>query len=100
LGQACAEAQVDDGLMTWRYSVQLRKRTLMLLIPQDPVFDEVCCDFELLLSELASDTVAAGTDAVAWRADTQVSLRALKAEIMQLLGRKPPTQPSSDTETL
>ena len=57
---------------------------------RDPLFDEVCRDFELLSSELASDAVAAGTDAASWRADTEDSLRALKAEILQLLGRKPP----------
>ena len=50
-----------------------------------PLFDEVCRDFELLSSELASDAVAAGTDAAAWRTDTQDSLRALKAELLRLL---------------
>ena len=32
LGQHRVEAQVDDDLMTWRYSVQVRKRALVLLI--------------------------------------------------------------------
>ena len=31
LGQHCVGAEADDGLMTWRYSVQLRKRALLLL---------------------------------------------------------------------
>jgi hypothetical protein len=57
---------------------------------QDPLFDEVCRDFELLSSELASNAFAAGTDAAPWRADAEDSLRALKAEIIQLLGGKPP----------
>ena len=30
MGQHCVEVQVDDALMSWRYSVQLRKRVLML----------------------------------------------------------------------
>jgi len=33
LGQHCVEAQVDDGLMTWRYSMGLRIRALIRPIP-------------------------------------------------------------------
>ena len=67
-----------------------REEEIRVRRAQDPLFDEVCRDFELLSSELASDALEAGTDAAPWRADAKDSLRALEAEVLQLLGDKPP----------
>lgn len=67
-----------------------RKEEIRERRARDPLFDEVCRDFELLSSELASDAITAETDTAAWRVDAEDSLRALKAEILQLLGGKPP----------
>ena len=39
LGQHCVEAQVDDGLMSWRYLMGLRKRALIRSIPIRSVHD-------------------------------------------------------------
>ena len=69
---------------------QDREEEIRVRRAQDPLFDEVCRDFELLSSELASDPLNAGTDAAPWRADAEDSLRALKAEILELLRRHPP----------
>ena len=67
-----------------------REEEIRVRRAQDPVFDEVCRDFELLSSDLASNAVADRTDPAAWRADAEDSLRALIAEILELLQRNPP----------
>jgi len=44
LGQHRVEAQVDDDSMTWRYSVQVRKRALVLLYTRPGIISGITLD--------------------------------------------------------